>query len=133
MKSILPIPTMIETVININDLVDSDLNKEVAVFILGSFVYEIANQQGERKFSDFITKLPSFKEYLNYFLENEMLVKGKSRNWYKYHYDVDWSRSFELYSFDSALANEIIQKRYRNFNNYLLNIYEFLKPNHKIA
>jgi hypothetical protein len=135
MESVLLVPDMAETVININinDLVDSNLKKEVAVFILGSFVYETANQEGECQFSNFIKEIPRFNEYLNYFLENGMLVRGKSKETYKYHYDVSWSRYLQPYDFDSIQVKKIISKHYPNLKGHLDNAFVFLEPNFKIT
>ena len=133
MKSVLLVPDMAETVININinDLVDSNLKKEVAVFILGSFVYETANQEGECQFSNFIKEIQRFHEYLNYFLVNGMLVRGKSIEAYKYHYDVSWSRYLQPYYFDSIQVKKIILKHFPNLMSHIDNAFVFLEPNIK--
>jgi hypothetical protein len=135
MENVLLIPNMAETVIDIHymDLVDYNLKKEVAVFILGSFVYETANQEGERKFRNFIKEIPRFNEYLNYFLENGMLVRGKSKETYKYHHDVSWSRYLQPYHFDSIQVKKIILKHYPNLKGHIDNVFVFLEPNIKIT
>jgi hypothetical protein len=99
-----------------------NLKPEVAILILGSFVYETANRKGEREFSHFIKEIPRFKAYLTFFLDNEILEKGACRGYYKYY--NKWYSSVELtpYFFDSVIASEIICKYYPNLVKYLMNV-----------
>lgn len=130
-KSILPIPAMTEGVVDINiqELTYCRLNREHAIFLLGSLVYQTPNAKGERKFSKFARDIPHFLLYLHFFLENKLLVKGREKNTYSYHYDVGWERYLEEYNFDSIVVRAIIKKEFPNFHKYLENAFEFLKPN----
>jgi hypothetical protein len=123
MENVLLIPFMTPVIIGnkTEELFLFDLKPEVAILILGSFVYETANRNEEREFSNFIKEIPRFKEYLAFFLDNEILEKGASRGFYKYY--NQWYGSGELtpYFFDSIIASEIICKYYPNLVKYLTN------------
>lgn len=128
---ILPIPILVEGVVDVNiqELTYCRLNREHAIFLLGSLVYETANTKGERKFSRFAQNFPHFQSYLHFFLENNMLVKGREKEAYAYHEDIDWEKYLEPFKFDSIDVQKIIDREYPNFCKYLENAFEFLKPN----
>ena len=130
-KTILPIPATTEGIVDtfICDLTYSGLKKDHAIFLLGSLVYQSPNERGERKFNEFAQDIPKFQAYLSFFLDNNMLVRGREKESYSYHYDVAWERYLENYEFDSAVIQAIIEKEFPNFHKYLENAFEFLKPN----
>lgn len=121
---------MVETAINsrIEDLVDSGLQKEHCLFILGSLMYESPNSKGEKQFNKFVKKLPHFKNYLVYLLENEFLLKGESKKSYIFCHDIDCDRDFESFEFDSITINKIIERQLPEFSKYFTNLFQFLKP-----
>ncbi len=127
----LPIPALTEGTIDLHPqgLVDYGLNKEIAVFILGSFVYQTANTEGERRFSRVITEIPGFELYKLYFLKNNMLVQGSKAGTYKYDYELDWERYLENYTFDSIVVDRILSKEFPNFSEHFENAFNFLEPN----
>ena len=126
----LPIPAMIPGVINIhaNQFADWELNSELAIFILGSLVYEDANERGERRLNPFVKNLDRFDLYLEVFLETNLLKAGTDDR-FKYGYDVDWERYLEPYCFDSIIVQEILQEEFPNFEKYLENTFKWLEPN----
>jgi hypothetical protein len=132
-KYILPIPLMLTTVIdnNIVDLMDLELNKEVAVFILGSLVYQKSNAKGLKQFNKHIQEIPNFKDYILFFVENKLLHQFEDG--FKYAYDVDWNRYLEDYTFDSVIVKKLIRKLFPNIRQYLNSVLTFLEPNIKIA
>lgn len=132
-KYILPIPTMLTTVIDryIVDLTDLELNREVAIFILGSLLYEKENPEGLKQFNNQIREIPQIKEYIQFFTENNLLHQFE--NGYKYAYDVEWNRYLEDYSFDSVIVQKLVKKLFPNMQQYLNSILAFLEPNIKVA
>ncbi|SNB29803.1 hypothetical protein NO004_530036 [Flavobacterium psychrophilum] len=132
-KYILPIPFMLTTVIDnhILDLTDLELNREVSIFILGSLLYEKENSKGLKQFNNQIQKIPQFKEYIQFFIENKLLHQFE--NGYKYAYDVEWNRYLEDYCFDSVTVKKLIKKLFPNIQQYLNTVLAFLEPNIKIV
>ena len=132
-KYILPIPLMLTTVIDnhIVDLTDLELNRELAIFILGSLLYEKQNIKGLKQFNIHIQNIPKFKIYILFFTENKLLHQFE--NGYKYAYDVEWNRYLEDYSFDSVIVKKLIKKLFPNMKLYLNSVLDFLEPNIKIA
>lgn len=132
-KYILPIPFMLTTVIDnhIVDLNDLELNRDVAIFILGSLLYENENLKGLKQFHIEIQKIPKFKDYIVFFVENKLLHQYE--NGYKYGYDVEWNRYLEDYSFDSVIVQKLLKKLFPNIKQYLNSVLAFLDPNFKIA
>lgn len=128
-KYILPIPFMLTTVIDnhIVDLTDLELNREVAIFILGSLLYEKENSKGLKQFSIHIQNIPQFKEYIQFFTANKLLHQFE--NDYKYAYDVEWNRYLEDYSFDSIIVKKLIKKLFPNIQQHLNSVLAFLEPN----
>lgn len=129
-KNTLIIPSMAETAINsrIEDLVDLGLQKEYCLFILGSLMYESPNSKGEKQFNKFVKKLPHFKNYLSYLLENEFLTRGQRKNYFLYCHDINCDRDFQRFEFDSITLNKIIEKQFPDFSKYFTNLFQFLKP-----
>lgn len=132
-KYILPIPSMLTTVIDnhIVDLTDLELNRDVAIFILGSMLYENENPKGLKQFHIQIQKIPKFKDYILFFIENKLLQQFE--NGYKYGYDVEWNRYLEDYNFDSVIVQKLLKKLFPNIKQYLNSVLAFLEPNIKIA
>jgi len=132
-KYILPIPFMLTTLIDkhIVDLTDSELNREVAVFILGSLLYEKENPKGLKKFNIHMQNILKFKEYIQFFNENKLLHQFE--NGYKYAYDVEWNRYLEDYSFDSIIVKKLLKKLFPNIHQHLNSVLVFLEPNIKIV
>ena len=108
-----------------------NLKPEVAILILGSFVYETANRNGEREFSHFIKEIPRFKEYVYFFLDNEILEKGASRGYYRYYNQWYSSGALTPYFFDNVIASEIICKYYPNLVKRLTNVIKVTHRNWK--
>jgi hypothetical protein len=131
-KYILPIPLMLTTAIDnhIVDLTDLELNREVAVFILGSLLYEKENPNG-LQFNKHIQKIPQFNDYMLFFIEKKLLQQFE--NGYQYGYDVSWNRYLEDYSFDSVIVKKLIKKLFPNINQYLNSVLTFMEPNTTIA
>jgi hypothetical protein len=124
MENVLLIPFMTKIIISskTEELFLLELESDLAIFILGSFVHERVNRNGERKFSSFIKKIPRFEEYLAFFLDNEILEKGASRDLYKYYNHLYGAGELTPHFFDSIIAIEIICKYYPNLVEHLMDI-----------
>jgi hypothetical protein len=127
----LPIPVLTEGIIDmhIQALSDLGLRKDIAVFILGSLVYQTPNERGERKFNHYVEEVPNFELYKEYFIRHGILLKGKEESAYAYNHDLDCERYLEPYYFDSIIVRDIILKEFPNFSKSLENVFAFLKPN----
>jgi len=129
------IPDMTEYIIdkNIKKLIDSGLKKEIAVFLLGSLVYESPNKRQGRKFSSSSKSIEGFESYLFYFIKCGILLNDSEPDFYIYDYEVDWNRYLIDYNFDSITVRLIIEKEFPNLDKHLKNVLEFLKPNFQIT
>jgi hypothetical protein len=128
-KLFIPVLTVGFLDIYIQDMNELGLKKEIAIFLLGSLVYETPNESGERKFNSFLEDIPNIEEYKHFFLKSGILIRGQEENYFKYSHDLDHERYLDSYEFDSSTVQRILSKSFPNFNDQFHNVFKWLEPN----
>jgi hypothetical protein len=120
------IPSATEAVIDpfVKELNHLGLRKEIAVFLLGSLVYQTPDEGEYRSFSSFVKQIDKFEKYLEFFLEQKILNQ-RNDNLYRYCHDLDHERFLEPYEFDSVTVVQLIQQEFKSNVTHFESAYRF--------